>query len=154
MHCRMFKGLTVKNTQAGADRERGAAVQQCEPLTEQQLRQPAASSSSDRSAHLPLHVTDATDQACSVQHEGHLTWVSCFGSCASGGMMTNLTGNGDKVHLRMQWGGNYAGKALSCHRLMTCHESMNPALAKDPCQGLLPRIGSPKMDWACRRACG
>lgn len=26
-----------------------------------------------------------------------------------GGMMTNLTGNGDKVHLRMQWGGNYAG---------------------------------------------
>lgn len=30
-------------------------------------------------------------------------------AAAAGGMMTNLTGNGDKVFLRMNWGGNYAG---------------------------------------------
>jgi hypothetical protein len=29
--------------------------------------------------------------------------------------MTNLTGNGDKVHLRMQWGGNYAGETMFRH---------------------------------------
>lgn len=29
--------------------------------------------------------------------------------CAAGGMVTSLTGDSDKVHLNMQWGGSYAG---------------------------------------------